>query len=472
MQNAHRAACLTIALAALLINSACAESTGQPIDLSSRIEPGTLTRVTIDLDAGGSDVVRSEPEATGKAGAEQKLPMSVAAKLQYDERRLVDGRAVALESPTALAVRYYEKADAVLKVDSSGRTPELAENRRLIVVESGATRPTLYSPDGPLPREQLDLIDVLGNASLVDLLLPESPVAKGATWSHNAALMGGLLGLDTVAACEVQSVLDEFNSSFAKIRLAGVVHGATDGAATEQEIRGVYLYDRKLRRITRLNLAVREIRSIGGATPGLQGVAKMQVTIKPIESSPELTDEAVAAAVRTDQPDARNLLYHSAPLGFQVEHDRQWFVTSEARETVTMRRVDRSDVVVHCTLTSLPPKSEGRQIPLEQFQRDVAYSLGKGFGQIVSSREWANSHGHRSFEVVVRGTVEEMPVEWHYYLVAPESGHRVSLVFTIEGSKVERVGQADRRLVQALQLIPPQTPTAQTAARSAEKVAK
>ena len=176
--------------------------------------------------------------------------------------------------------------------------------------------------------------------------------------------------------------------------------------------------------------------------------------------------------MRSSRTPARNLIYESVPLGFRVEHDRQWFITSEARETITLRRVDRSDVVAQCTVTKLPPKSLGRQVPLEQFQKDVAYSLGKSFGQLVSSRQWTNAHGHHCFEVVVRGTVEEMPVEWHYYLVAPEAGHRISLAFTIEGSKVDRLAQTDRRLVETLQLITPPMPPAQTAARPAEQSAK
>jgi hypothetical protein len=275
-----------------------------------------------------------------------------------------------------------------------------------------------------------------------------------------------------VAVCEVQSVLDEFNSSFAKIRLAGVVHGTADGAATQQEIRGVYLFDRQLRRITRLNLAVREMRSIGGATPGLQGVTKLQIKIEAIPSSPRLTDEVVAAAKNGNRAPTQNLLYHSEPLGFRVEHDRQWFITSAARETVSMRRVDASDVIAQCSIARLPPKSEGRQTSLEQFQKDVTYSLGTSFRQIVSSGQWANAHGHRCFEVLVRGAVEDLPVEWHFYLVAAESGHRVSLVFTIESPMVDRVERADKKLVDQLQLIPVQTPPPQTATRSAEAVTK
>ena len=146
-----------------------------------------------------------------------------------------------------------------------------------------------FCPDGPLSREQLDLIDVVGDSYSINRLLPKQPVADGESWANDASVMGPLLTFDTVAVCEVQSVLDEFNANFAKVRLAGDVQGTADGAATEQEVRGVYLFDRKLRRITRLNLAVREKRSIGGATPGLDAVAKVQIKIDPIETSAHLT---------------------------------------------------------------------------------------------------------------------------------------------------------------------------------------
>jgi hypothetical protein len=159
-----------------------------------------------------------------------------------------------------------------------------------------------------------------------------------------------------------------------------------------------------------------------------------------------------------------DLVYDAPILGFQFQHDRQWFVTSEERQAVTLRRVDGSDVVAQCTIAALPPKSPGRQTTLEQFQKDVSYSLGKNAAQLVRTRQWQNSHEHYCYEVVLRGKVEEMPVEWHYYLVARESGHRVSLAVTIEDPLVERVGAADRALVERMQLYPPM-PAAQTASQ-------
>jgi hypothetical protein len=145
-------------------------------------------------------------------------------------------------------------------------------------------------------------------------------------------------------------------------------------------------------------------------------------------------------------------------MGYRIKHDRQWYVTAEGRESTTFRRVDGGDLVAQCTLTVLPAKSEGRQTTLEQFQKDVQFSLGKSFGELVSSRQWQNAAGLYCYEVIARGLVEELPVEWHYYLAAPESGNRISVAVTIEKPMLERVAGTDRELVESLQLFPAMAP--------------
>ena len=53
-------------------------------------------------------------------------------------------------------------------------------------------------------------------------------------------------------------------------------------------------------------------------------------------------------------------------------------------------------------------------------------------------------------------------MEWHYYLVACESGHRISAAVTIEGPMVDRMSDIDRQMIHGLELFPPQ-PAAQSA---------
>jgi hypothetical protein len=451
----HRLPYLALIIAAILHTSGAAEQ----IEMTPSAGANQAIRVSVEVEAGGHSLVRAEGDTKGTAEP-QRLPMSVTGKLQYDERFLAPASA---NTPAGqpLAFRYYDSAEAVIKVGDTGRTPKLADDCRSIILESAVERPILYCPAGPLSREQLDLIDVVGQSYFIDRLLPGTSVSKDSSWSHDASVMGPLLTLDNVAVCEVKSTLDGFNANFAKARLAGTMHGSVDGAATELEVRAVYLYDRRAQRITQLNLAIRERRAIGSATPGLDATAKLQIRIEPVGISTKLADDVLSNATRTPHNPARDLLYESTTLGLRFHHDRNWFVTSEARESVTLCRIDRGDRAAQCTLTALPPKSAGNQTTLEQFQQDVKYSLGKGFGEFVSSRQFQNDAGLYCYQLVVRGLVDDVPVEWHYYLGAPESGDRISAAVTLEKPMVDRVGQADADLFQSVQLFP-RTPAVQT----------
>jgi hypothetical protein len=475
--------CSVLAGMILLLTRSAAVSADR-VDLTPKFRAGALAHVAIQLDAGGHNLVRAnttddddakpatpgDKTQTAEQGNEQKLPISVVAKLSYDELRLADAT-TAPAAGTPLAVRYYDTAEAVIKVAEGGRSPQLPDDHCLVVQAQAANRPILYCPEAALGREELDLIDIVGDTFAADRLLPNKQVADGDSWPHDAAVMGALLTLDTVAVCEVQSVLDEHNSDFAKVRLAGTVHGTADGAATQLEVRGVYLFDRRLQRVTRLNLAIRENRSIGSATPGLDAVAKLQINVSPVQKSAHLGTEQINKVRTAKRTPTQDLLFESPTLGFRVKHDRQWYVTGEGREAVTLRRIDNGDLAAQCTLTQLPSKSEGRQTSLEQFENDVRFALGKNFGELVSNRQWQNAAGLYCYEVVARGLVEELPVEWHYYLVAPSSGARVSVVVTVEKQMLERLGNADRDLVESLQLFPAMPP-ARTATQPASTSAK
>jgi hypothetical protein len=65
--------------------------------------------------------------------------------------------------------------------------------------------------------------------------------------------------------------------------------------------------------------------------------------------------------------------------------------------------------------------------------------------------------------------VDDVPVEWHYYLVAPESGPRVSAAFTIDGQMGDRLGNADRVLVNAIELVPVANKVANTPATTPQR---
>lgn len=457
----RRATFLLLLLALTSPKLRAAESAETSVDLTPHVSQRDYAEVTVELEVGGTMRVRDQIE---DAPQERTLPMSVSAKLVYDEHRIAPASGAI---PTR-SVRYYKDASAVLKVETTGRTPKLSDDRRLVVAENPGGRLSFAAAGGLLSREELDLIDVAGDSLALDSLLPGRAVAADENWPADPNTMAAILSMDSVAAAEVQSTLDKFNHDFALVRLAGAVVGTTDGSATEMEVRGVYLFDRKLCRVTRFNLAVKEKRSIGAATPGLDGVAKLRINLKPIESSPHLLPGTVLPLLSKNNLQRDTLRLEPTKQGYRLQHDRRWFVTREGRESTVLRLVDRGDLLAQCTITSLPSKSAGRQTTLEEFERDIRFAMKDNFGELVSSRQWTNSFGNLCLEIVVRGTTEEVPVEWHYYLVAPVAGNRVSLAVTIQGELVSRVAGADRQLVNAVELLGAK-PATETAIRFAPR---
>lgn len=412
--------------------------------------------VKVTLEVGGDLLTRKnptdplakvDPKANPNEGA-MLVPMSVHASLEYDERHFSATR----------SARHYQTAEATIKTGDTGKQPKLSADRRLMITDvvandEASKQVSLYSPAGPLSRQDLDLVDVIGCTTVINGLLPTEPVAEGDEWIIDADVMGPLLGLDSVAFCEVTSLLDDGNAKFARFQFAGTVHGTVDGSATEFDVRAIGLFSRERKQITQVNLAIREDRKVGPATPGFKGVAKARIALRQIGRSAPLAKIDANAEPETQ---LKQLALNADQQGFRLQHDRGWYLAGEERQSVTLRRVDRSQLVAQSTFTTLPPKKADRQVTLEQFEKDIRFSLGNTLGELVSTEQWTNPAGCQCLGLVARGEVQGVPVEWRYYLAAPAGdGHSISLATTVEQSAVEDAGQADRDLVNALELVEP-----------------
>jgi len=434
-------------VAAVLITSPqewCGVAAAASADLRTKLRTGDLSRVTIDLEVGG-DLKLDESAKT-----EGPVKMSVAARLTYEEK--VQQFPVDLGGALRSA-RHYEETTATLKIAQKTVQPALHQEHRLIgvQVEGGAT--TLYSPAGPLTREELDLIDVPGNSLLADLLLPEKTVRAGETWKHPDSLMAALFGVDKVTRNAVESTLTGVFDGLARMQLSGRLEGTVGGAATIIEVKGKYQFDLTSRRVHWLGLLMHEVRTPGEAAPGLDVVARLQMQITPAKQPVHLTSAALKKLLLDPTPEALRLTHSSTDGRWKLTHERPWHVTADEREVTVLRFLDKGQRLAQCNISSLPKADEGRPLALAEFQDDVKQALGKSFGEFVEAAESTNTAGYRIHRVVVRSVVSDLPIQWHYYLVADPHGNRVALAFTIDGRLVSRLDDADRRLVNELRFV-------------------
>lgn len=407
--------------------------------LRSSLGPGSTSHVNVLLEVGG-DLKLAE------AGKIKSLKMSVVGKLAYDEKRLP----TQVDTPRAAAVRHYTEADATIKVEKGVLKPRLRPDRQLVAVAVGKVQLDMFSPQGPLSRDELDLIDVPGDSLLLDRLLPAEPVKPGDEWRHDDDLLAMLLGLDAISASDVKSELKDLDSDAARIELSGNVQAAVGGVSTELELKGRYKFNRQQGTITWFALLIQEKRSIGHVGPGADVVAKLQMTVTPTAVAPELADEALAALPLEARPVELLLEYRAPGDRWRIQHDRRWHIMTDKTDGMAMRLVERGDLLAQCNVSQLPTSEPGKHPSLAKFQEDVQRALGKDFKQFVNASETRNSLGYTMYRVVAEGVVSDLAIQWVYYLVADSHGRQVVFAFTLEQTLTGQLADADLALVETL----------------------
>jgi len=444
----------TFALVALVALGLCTAGVGgqaaetSAFDLTARLKPGDAAQVTSTLEVGGELMLPAKRDAEAS-----QLPLSVTAKFAYDEQILAWSADAA---EPARSLRRYSDASATIKTDNSGVERMLPEERRLIVAEFADDGFAMHGLPSALTREEFDLLDVEGNTLVIDRLLPGKSLREGEGWDHDAATIGALLGMDHVAVCDVRSVVTGEEARQVQIRMAGTVHGTIDGAAAELELRAAYLYHLDRGRITKLNLAIKQHAKAGEVTSGLDVVAKLSIVIAP---QPEVHASAFDAPTLQKANDMtraqlRELLVDAPKRGIRFRHDKSWFVVAQQRELTSLRLMDEGDFLAHCNVVTAPPRPAGKPKQLPDFEKEVVAALGDKVEKVATATEWTTPTGQRCLAVFVDGIVNEVEMQWRYFYITGENLPQATTSVTVERAALERFADADRALVDSLELIP------------------
>lgn len=401
-----------------------------------------LTKVAVQFDVSG--VLK-----LNQAGENKELPLSVHAKFDYAERVM----ALDAQDLPQRSTRYYRQAEARIKVGSDPSTSQLRSDRRLVVAEIVDNAARLFSPAGPLTRDELDLIAVMGNSLTADRFLPKNAVVTGQTWEPAGEDLAIWLGIDAVARSDVKVKCAQVTAATVELGLSGNVQGAIEGVATDIDVEGSLTYSRETRRVTAVKITVQERRAIGHVHPGLDVKAELSMQMTPVAEVADLSDASLAD-LPLEASDESLLVECAAASGkFRLHHDRRWHIMGDEPESMALRFVDRGELVAQCNISPLPPADPKNPPTLEKFQEDVRRTLDKNFSQFVEAQEGTLEGGRRIYRVVAAGAVEDVAIRWHYYLVQDEQGRMAALSFTAEEEMEPRLVEADQPLVATFELL-------------------
>lgn len=442
-KNSRKTASITTLLPLLLVfNLPASGAESRPdeptFELKQPISVGKMQTVRAVLE------VKGELKLNPDGSKVTKTPLTASGNLGYEER-IADVQS----SPwLRRSVRHYTQAEARIKVGNATLVPKLPDDWRTVCVQVVADRSLIYSPVGPLTREQLDLIDIQGNSLLLPSLLPERPVSVGDRWEVDRDKLARLLGLDVIMESNAACSLDDVQDGVATIEISGDVEGAVGGVSSKIELRAKSNYDLNRKLITWFAIAMRENRAIGHAEPGFDVTARLRVAIAPLAESEKLTDARLAGLTLEADPGTELLSFKAEKSGFQLIHDRRWRSMMDRRDLCVFRLVDQGDLIAQCNISELPEAAAGNRMSLEAFQADVQTTLGDSFGQVVEASRSTTEDGKRVLRVLAAGTTSEIPILWIYYHLSNNEGRRAALAFTLEAKLVERFAEADRTLIE------------------------
>jgi hypothetical protein len=427
-----------------------AKPDGTPISVTAKLEVGGQLVMASDVAADNNKSTDNSTDKSATSAKTESVPMSVVAQFSYDEQRLDDGSG----ADHRVAVRYYDDAQAVIKIASKITKPQLRTDRKLITVTANKDAAYLSSAAGPLTRDELELIDIPASTLTLDQLLPDSDAEIGHRWQPSNDALARLLCLDAVGHSEVTCILTNVQNNVAEISLEGTLGGAIDGVATDIELKAKLLFDIEMQMPKTLLMAIKEQRGIGHVTPGLDVVAKLKLNIAPHPDSKLLTADVVQSAKLPQSDTPPPLEYIAADKSFRFTYDRRWHLTRDDPDLLVMRLIDRGDLLAQCNV-SASPIDASKPLELSEFQTDVQQALGKLFGKFDRASESTNSSDIRILRSVVDGAAADLPIQWRYYLLHDKQGHGVTIVFTMEQPLVDQFREQDMPIINSVEFVDP-----------------
>ena len=238
----------------------------------------------------------------------------------------------------------------------------------------------------------------------------------------------------------------------ASLRIGGVVRGSARGGEGAIELLGRLKFDRKAKRISKIELIRDETRKEGLVEFGLAVKSTLTIEQTACETPKELSDDAIATLPRDDDPRREWLLLATPESKYVLEHDRDWHLTRENPRQIVLKRIEKGMLLAQCNLSVGPNAGKGRHQDLDEFRADIKKALGARFVQIVGSGDVEGGpNSGFLYKVAVLGQEGDLAVLWYYYLIASPDGDQLLATFTLDQESEKRFGTADREILSTLE---------------------
>ena len=390
----------------------------EPLRLT--VDPQRTTKVSYEIQISGEIIT---PSADGP----RRFPLKSTGQFKFHNQP----HPTDLGGPFTLrARRQFESASTETTVGKDHVTKvSLRPTYRDILVFGSENGLQQVSATYPLPRKQLDLIQMPFDVLAISAVLPTASVKVGDKWNTDAWLVPTLTGIEAVveqsSSCELKTLTDKT----AEIAINGSIEGAVLGSVSDISFSGALTFDRATQLISALSVTQKEVRSPGPVSPGLDVTAKIDWKQSvPVDGTDKV--EFDDTSLESRPTDKQKLLWLQTPLRLQFAHSREWHLFHETPNVLMMRQLRNGNLISQCNISSaitVPPK---QHTPDEEFLADVNSAVKERKGSVLKE-DTVRDDGHwRIRHVQAVGDAGGEVIIWDYYLCSAATGEQFSLVFS------------------------------------------
>ncbi|HTU21306.1 MAG TPA: hypothetical protein VMG10_24850, partial [Gemmataceae bacterium] len=413
----------------------------QTCPLTETPQAGECFKIQLNMKLSGEMRVRKDDKTV-------PLKLEADAVHEYPERILIVGR----DGLVQKTARIYDTAKATIAVNGERVELSLRPDRRLFVAQNHEDQRLVYSPSGPLTREECQLTADQFDSAAVTGLLPGKEVSVGDTWKVHAPVVQALCNFEGLTEHNLTGKLDSVSGDTATFSLTGTAAGIDVGALVKVKIEATGRFDLKAKRLVALEWKQKDERDQGPVSP--VEVVESTTTLKreAIEQPAALSDVALVPVPQDWEPPApmTQLDYRDPQSRYSLLYPRCWHITAQVKDQLVMRCMDRGNFVAQATLTPWKKADKGKHLTPEEFKQAMNEMAGWEPEKILQAGEVPSDNGRWVYRYSTSGHTDGITAVQNCYLVATPEGEQLIVVFTMTPKQVDKLGARDLSLIGSL----------------------
>lgn len=377
-----------------------------------------------------------------------RIPIRSSATFEYVEQPIFFSN----QTPglSAGVARRYTTAAATTTIHQTEYEVKLRSTLNEVTAIRDGTRHIVFSDQGPLSREELDLLKLPVPSSQIDNFLPANleDLEVSSTYTLYQDALAQAFQLGEITTSGVRGTIRSVSDELIQIELRGDLTGRSELAKTDLELVGKLNFDRVNQSCNWLAIGIREQREISAAEPGFDLAATLKIqklpTSQTIGEKPQVSlngGEIAASKLLLEQ--------RSDHQNFQIQIDRSWYMISDVPGISTIRKIENDQVIAQCDFRKPPTLPDDKRYSIEAFQAEIVQKLGEQLRDLIEV-QISTLETTDLLRVVADGAAEGIPIRWVFLHFSDSLGRRLIATFTMEAGLGDIFADSDVKIAKSL----------------------